>query len=66
MSCATFYQLQLLLQRDKQAGYISDSEQFGLKMASARDDKRYNVFKQKHGCKQNFVKILQITKEKFR
>jgi hypothetical protein len=46
MSCAIFYPLLVLLQRDKPAGYILDNEQFVLKTASERNDKD-EAFKQK-------------------
>jgi hypothetical protein len=39
MFYAIFYPLLVLLQRDKQADYILDNEQFVLKMASERNGK---------------------------
>jgi hypothetical protein len=53
MFYAIFFLLLVLLQHDKQADYISDNEQFVLKMASERD----NGTKQVHAFDKNDVKI---------
>ncbi len=47
MFYAIFSPLLVLLQRDKQADYILDNEQFVLKMASERDETD-NGIKQEH------------------
>jgi len=51
MFYAIFYPLLVLLQRDKQADYILDNEQFVLKMASERDDEDNAIKLQEHAVK---------------
>lgn len=53
MFYAIFYPLLVLLQRDKQADYILDNEQFVLKMASKKGYEMDNGIKQEHAFKVN-------------